>query len=185
MQESLSCCREFSWLKRNSHLFSTVDESLLLWRDPFFLLHPFFYALHLHFGQKKTPSESHRERDSACQCVVLFQHKSYFTLSVGSMSISISFPVRVWNNVNTMSTSTPALRKVLWQPHMMSATQPKHQNEAGFTESNCPLSQFWPLLWKGATVGCPGWCFKVQHRWYACLCELVKYWGKTVFIHWS
>lgn len=36
-----------------SHLFSTVDESLLLRWDPFLLFHPFFNPLHLDLSKNK------------------------------------------------------------------------------------------------------------------------------------
>lgn len=83
---------------RSSHLFSTVDESLLLWGDPFLLLYSLFNSLHLDVNKQDilTYPLSHEYLGFFVQsCKNTLFH--YFTLSVGSMSISISFPVRVWN----------------------------------------------------------------------------------------
>lgn len=92
---------------RNSHLFSAVNESLLLRGDPFLLFHPFFNSLNLHLHTKKpTHLELTPWINTTSQCEVvffIFQEQLYFTLSVGSMSISISFPVRVWNITLTWS----------------------------------------------------------------------------------
>lgn len=133
MTEKLTSVFHCRWV------FAAVGGSLLSPPPSLLCAPPSFWTKK---KKKQQPSESQHGRDNACQCVVLlnFQYKSYFTLSVGSMSISISFPVRVWKNVNTMCTSTSALMKVLWQTHMTLATQPKHQNEASFTENNCPLA---------------------------------------------
>lgn len=51
-----------------SHLFATVDQPLLLRRDPFFLLHPFFNALHLYgnkdlkYREREVHSQTHTEK---------------------------------------------------------------------------------------------------------------------------
>lgn len=82
------------------HLFSTVDQPLLLRRDPFFLLHSFFNSLHL--DQKRSQRKTieikilSAETHNYTWFVFTQQNKSpLYTLSVGSMSISISLPVRV------------------------------------------------------------------------------------------
>lgn len=76
------------------HLFSTVDQPLLLWRYPFFLLHSLLNPLHLGGNEHKTLLLKHTLNNNEH---TWGNKRRVHTLSVGSMSISISLPVSVWD----------------------------------------------------------------------------------------
>lgn len=62
-----------SWW-RNSHLFSTIDESLLLRWDPFLLFHPLFNSLHLHLNKNTTFNWESTVNRSGCS----FNYNYYY-----------------------------------------------------------------------------------------------------------